>query len=115
MVQLPDDGFMIAWSTRREQMVEVGPWPDYQRWSREYESTSGCCYSFFKNLSRAEQAQAMLNLAAELMFQGVPPENVLKEFAKVGLWRDMSVLLPLGRMDRAFIPGCVEWQPHNPE
>ena len=113
METFPDDGYMIAWSTNPGK-VKVGPWPDHRRWSSEYQCTSGCCYSAFKRVSETDQAQALLNLAAGLMFQGISPDDILREFSQIRIWRDMSVLLPLGRMDRAFIAGRTDWSPHNP-
>ena len=114
MTELPDDGFMVAWNIEPVPCIEVGPWPDRTRWSDRYRSTSGCCNMPFLNSPPAERAQVLLNLAAGLMFDGIPPEDVLREFAKVSLWRDMSVMLPGGRYERAFIAGRDDWNPHNP-
>ena len=109
----PDDGFMVAWSIEPEPVIEVGSWPDGTGWSDRYQCTTGCCDAFFQSLARAERAQALVNLAAGLMFEGVRPLAVLGEFAKLALWRDMSVILPAGRLDRAFLPGWLDWNPHN--
>ena len=69
----PDDGFMVAWSIEPEPAIEVGPWPDGTGWSDRYQCTTGCCDAFFQSLARAERAQALLNLPAGLMFEGVRP------------------------------------------
>ena len=114
MNELPDDGFMVAWDRGREPAVELGPHPDTTGWTRRYRATAGCCDTYFVDLPRDEQAQVLLNLAAGLMFEGVPPADVLREFAKVSLWRDMGVTLPFGQAERAFIPGNIDWNPHNP-
>ena len=111
---LSDDGFMVAWRIEPAPAVALGPWPDTSGWSDRYRGTSGCCFAYFKALSRDEQAQALLNLAAGLMFEGIPPADVLREFSKVRLWRDMGVLLPQGPQERAFISGRIAWSPHNP-
>lgn len=121
MTELPDDGFMVGWNIERRSTplfpgpaLEVGPHPDITEWSVRYMSTTGCCDAYFMHLSRAEKAQALLNLAADLMFDGILPADVLHEFAKVSLWRDMQVTLPSGRYGRAFIPGSADWMPHTP-
>ena len=123
MIELPDDGFMVAWSIRYNPVAQgvapgpalsVGPHPDVTGWSSHYMYTTGCCDAHFMDLSRDEQAQALLNLAAALMFEGIPPADVLWEFAKVSLWRDMSVMLPQARAERAFLSDDISWNPHNP-
>ena len=101
-MQFENDCFMVAWNRWPESdgAVEVGPWPDRQRWSERYMSTSGCCDTRFHDLTEDERAQVLLNLAAHLMFDGIAPADVLREFAKIPLWRDMSVNL--------LFPGPVE-------
>ena len=112
---LPDDGYIIAWSgIAKAAAVKVGPWPDTHGWSDEFECTTGFCYHGHQGYTRVEKAQALLNLAAGIMFEGVPAEDVLREFHQIRTWREMSVLLPVGRMRRAFIAGSHDWNPHNP-
>lgn len=78
---------MVAWRIEPAPAVALGPWPDTSGWSDRYQGTSGCCFAYFKVLSRDE---------------------------KVRLWRDMGVLLPQGPQERAFISGRIDWNPHNP-
>ena len=68
----------------------------------------------FGDMNREQQTQALLNLAAHLMFNGIPPTEVLREFSKIETWREMAVLLPSGRWDRAFLTDSPDWNPHNP-
>ena len=107
--------YMIAWdSLTKTPRVRVGPWPDRTGWSDDYRLTTGCCDVYFHRLSESEQAQALLNLAADLMFTGVAPRDVLQEFSKIRTWREMGVRLPSGDCERAFLPGRVDFNPHNP-
>ena len=112
------DDFMVAWTPASEHgpaRLEVGPHPDRSQWSANYLLTAGSCSATFLRMTEAEQGQALLNLAAQVMFDGVAPGDVLREFAKVRVWRDMGVLLPSGWWRRAFDPGRNDWTPHNPD
>ena len=110
-----DEGFMIAWDfPSPKARIEVGPWPDTVGWSNDYRLTTGHCNRFFRDLSERCQAQALLNLAAELIFEGMNPGDVLEEFAKIRIWREMGVMLPAGYFQCAFLPGKVKFNPHNP-
>ena len=108
--------FMVAWNAPpQEPQVKVGPWPDSSGWSSPYMMTTGCCDGTFLELSDADRAVRLVYQAAGMMFAGVPPEDVLREFAQIRVWRDMSALMPAGHYDRAFIPGRpLEWSPHHP-
>ena len=114
-MKIIDSGYMIAWDWADPPHVEVGPWPDLTGWSDAYNLTTGHCNAAFQQMSESQQAQALLNLAASLMFEGVSPQDILQEFSKIDVWRDMSVLLPQGRLARAFMPEKVNWNPHNPD
>ena len=111
-----NNNYMIVWTAAGSgpACLEVGPWPDRTCWARSFTSSTGCCDAEFEQMSGTDQAQALLNLAAQLMFQGCEPTDVLNKFARISVWRDMSVLLPSGRCDRAFIAGNMNWNPHNP-
>ena len=113
-----ESGYMIAWRLwgAESPRIEVGPWPESEsaRWSHGYTFTTGHCDLAFRKMSERDQAQALLNLAASLMFQGIPPHDILQEFPKIEIWREMGVLLPHGFVERAFLSGKVEWNPHNP-
>lgn len=112
------DNYMVAWDApfggTTPRQVEVGEWPDQTGWSDAYELTTGFCDSFFHELSEEEQAQALLNLAADMMFDGLAAQDVLREFSKIRAWREMGVLLPAGHYSRAFLPGSGDWNPYNP-
>ena len=112
---LGDDRVMIAWDVSPgTPRVVVVPWPDVTGQSEQYKLTTGYCDKFFSDLPESQQAQALLNLAAQLMFKGVPPHDVLQEFAKIRIWREMGVILPNGDFPRAFITGNIKFNPHNP-
>ena len=111
-----DDGYMIAWDLPPDEpRVKVGPWPDRTRWSDDYMATTGCSDDSFTDMTATNQAQALLNLAAQLMFHGSAPDDVLREFAQIRVWREMGVLLPGGYCKRAFLRGRVNFNPHNPD
>jgi len=62
-----------------------------------------------------QHGQGLLNHAAYLMFLGVDPQQVLREFAKIEAWRELRNVQFAGyRADRAFIAGDPAWNPHNP-
>ena len=111
--------WMIGWTSNwdgREPTMEVGPWPDLTRWSNKYHLTSGCCFTAFRGMDEEEQARRLLNEAANLMFQGVPAEMVLREFAKIRVWCQMRVRLIPGDY-LAFLPslGYEKWNPWSGE
>ena len=104
MADYANNDYMIAWDTKKS--VKVGPWPDKPGgWSAGYSSTSGCCYAHYSNLPESEQATRLVYLAAQIMFEGVPPEDVLREFYQIRVWREMPDLLPSGMFDRFIPPG----------
>ena len=109
--------YMIAWDVQSTggPRVEVGPWPDKMGWSDDFALTTGCSDAVFHDLSEREQAQALLNQAADLMFSGIAPRDVIREFAKIRTWREMGVNLPAGYCSRAFLSTRPNWNPHNPE
>ncbi len=111
-----NNNYKIAWTAAGPgpACLEVGAWPDRTGWSDSFDSSTGCCDTAFTQMSGTDQAQALLNLAAQLMFEGCEPTDVLNKFSRIGVWRDMSVLFPYGRCGRAFIAGDVNWSPHNP-
>ena len=109
--------WLIAWDTTfggKEPKLEVGPFPDHTGWSDKYEATSGCCFPDVHGMDATEQARCLLNEAASLMFQGIPSQMVLQEFAKIGVWCEMRVNLLSGNF-LAFHPrqGFEKWAPFN--
>ena len=112
-----EQDYIIAWSIEPTPKVEVGP-RDWSMWDRDYQCTSGCAYAAFNAMDAEDQGRALVNHAASLMFQGVNPQDIEREFSKIKVWRTMSVLLPLGTVERATlenpITGVYEWNPHNP-
>ena len=118
MTSYDDNNYMIAWDVvnlsgqKNEKAVEVGPCPDKTRWSNKYDATTGHCDLEFEDLDDAEQAQVLVNLAASLVFYGVPASEILEEFSKIKVWRDMDIQLPAGTY-HAFLPskGYTTWNP----
>ena len=114
--------YMIAWTptslrggpSNTQGQMRVGPWPDQTRWSISFKSTSGCCFYKFRDMTPEDQALALLGLAFAIACDDVPVSMILAEFSKIRVWREMPVLLPDGRYDRAFIDANPDWNPHNP-
>ncbi len=113
---LPAGRWMVAWNGRTQLgpvEVKVGPHPDITGWSSGgHLATSGCCYSLFAEMDPREKEVALLGLAFGIVAEGVPVEDVLREFARIPEWRDMGVLLPRGWCDRAFLPDRIDWNPY---
>ena len=110
------NNYMIAWNYDPPD-VKVGPWPDLAGWSSRYFGSSGCCDAGFLGASRNEQVQRLQGMALDLLFDGISPENVLREFSKIRVWREMGILLPPGYYERAHLiddQGNLRWSPHNP-
>ncbi len=63
-----------------------------------------------------EQAQALVNLAADLLLSdNIEPQDILSEFAKIGVWREMGLFLPNGNYERVFLSdNYTRFNPHNP-
>ena len=97
--------------------VRVGPSsPDRSAWSNPYAYTSGCCSSGWPPTDRDKHGQALLNEAAELIFNRVDPKQILQEFAKIEAWRELRNIQTAGDWaERIFIPGDTAWNPHNPD
>lgn len=112
-----DNNYMIAWTFPDDPTprLEVGPWPDRTHWSDSFLLTTGCCDLRFLDLPEVEQAQRLLNLAFELIVQfDIPPDDVLREFCKIGIWCDMGIALPSGDYERAFHENDpLQFSPHN--
>ena len=109
------NNYMIAAQHRDDpSAVRVGPWPDTTGWSAAYFYTVGCCFSGWPPRNAKEHGRALLNEAANLMFLGGNPRQVLQEFAKIKAWRDLrSVQFAGQRATRTFISGNPDWNPHN--
>ena len=114
-----NDNYQIAWRSSDIGIpdVKVGPHPDRIKdsWLDRggWPLTSGCCYSLFMDMDEQEQANALLALAFQIVCDGVSPDKVLQEFAKIPVWRNMQMTLPSGVYERAFAPGHWELSPHN--
>ena len=109
------DDFMIAWDTAPPR-VSVGVWPDNLGWSDEYALTTGCCDASFLEMDDLARAQSLLNLAADMVLgDGIEPKAIMREFAKIRVWRDMGIILPSGHYRRAFLQSDYsKLSPHNP-
>ena len=116
-MQYRDNDYMIVYNLKDDGVgsissVKVGPWPDTTRWSENYTASTGCDNNSYRKLSEVEQAQVLLNLAADLMFQGADPSDVLREFGKIRIWCEMGINLPEGRFERALASDDVtKWAP----
>ena len=109
---LPDGGYMISWTPDdeigrqgdRTVGVQVGPWPDTTGWSDAYELT---VHAEFVGTDR--EAAHLRDLALQLVLDGCPPADVLGEFSRILVWRQLRVATGAW----AFVPDrWSEWNPH---
>ena len=109
-----DRDWMIGWNISTGEM-EVGPYPDLTRWTNRYEATTGCCYSFIDDLTDEEIAECLRSEALHMISWGVPVEAVLREFAKIRIWRDMRINTTGGNYLAFYEPdGYERINPYNP-
>ena len=110
---LSDGGYLIAWTPNdeigrqhgRTAGVRVGPWPDRAFWSDPYELTLTPDF-----VGTDDEARYLRDIAFQIVLDGCPPADVLREFSRIPAWRRMR--LTSGHW--AFIPGqWREWNPHN--
>ena len=110
--------YMVAWNPSedgRAAEVHVGLHPDRTGWSTRFACTSGHCFAHFQDYPPQERAERLLGLSLQLVVDGVPPADVLREFARIPEWRGMSIRLPGGDFARAVLPrNPAVWSPHNP-
>ena len=110
-----DRDWMIGWNVSTGEMV-VGPWPDTTEWSIPYESTTGCSFSDIQDMTDEEIAECLMGEALHMLSQGVPPEILFREFAKIRIWRDMRIKTTTGEFFAFYEPnGYQIMHPHNPE
>ena len=68
--------------------VEVGPWPDYTRWSRSYSMTSGCCHmNRHEMTSEGKAMRLFLDFHALVVRSGINPQDAHREFLKIDEYR----------------------------
>ena len=109
--------YIIAWTPKKENDfwrsgVFVTPHPDRTGITDEYGLTQGSCDAFFYKLPEKEQQQALVNLALMIVGDDVPIKEILKEFSKIDIWREMDYLLPNGHHHKAFLEGDYRFNPH---
>ena len=109
-----DRDWMIGYNIRNLEMA-VGPWPDKTDWSRRYDYTTGCCYALIENLPDEEIAERLRGEALHMISLGVPLATVFQEFAKIRIWRDMTVKLTGGDYVAFYDKkGYLEMNPYHP-
>lgn len=130
--ELPDlpvfdlDRWMVAWtpadSPRGEWnkddappgSIEVGPWPDKTRWSDRYASTSGCCFTEWRNLTHEQKLQDIVNGFFSLVLaDGIDPRAVHREFWKIDAYRELELRF-LGHGPYVMFQGKGRCDPYNP-
>ena len=87
--------YMIAWTPDdpgRSPGCKVGPHPDLTNWAAPYLMTTGCCYSGFPPADRGDHERWLLQQAFILVMHGVPVREVLEEFHKIDVWRQIRIL-----------------------
>ena len=83
------DNWMIAWNKSGE--IKVGPWPDHNRWSDEYDFTVGCCFAAYREMSNDEKQQHLLGQFVDLVLGwGIDPKAANSEFRKISTWCDLK-------------------------
>ena len=98
--------WVVAWDALlrdRPPAVEVGPgWPGATSWQTKYAATSGCCFATWHEADDAGRRAMTLALALQLVAEGVPVADVVRELAKTPEWGE---LLPPGtRTPGGFAP-----------
>ena len=105
--------WMIAWTSQyaaelqgTTPAIEVGPWPDSTGWSRTFQSSSGCCWFRLRDMPERIVALCLLGEAfARIAQDGLPLADVMREFSKIRIWREMRLLDTSGEYTHAFLPG----------
>ena len=93
--------WMMVW---KAPDLAIGPWPDHTGWSPEG-SRAGYCDDSLHGKSDEEVAGRLVVQAFYLVFDGIPVETVLREFAKLRVWREVKFELLTPGRSFALIPG----------
>ena len=93
--------WMIGWTPPH---MMVGPWPDRTGWSMAYTATTGFCNLDLHDYEDEDLALALTGQALFLVSDGVPIKTVLREFAKIKVWREMKIKLTTPGDHWAFHP-----------
>ena len=82
------DNWMVAWTPGQPTAVKVGPWPDRQRWSDKYDSTTGCCEDNHQgdDLDR-KIALMFIDFHTLVVGDSMDPQAVHREFLKIDEYR----------------------------
>ena len=117
-IELPDapafdlDHWMIAWD-RDSGHVEVGQWPDETGWSKHL-STAGCCFAYWKTLTRKQKVQELVNgLFFLVLSERLDPQAVHRELWKIRDYRKLK-MSPLGMGSYIMFQGKGRCDPYNP-
>lgn len=74
---------IFAWNPNSNQ-VEVGPWPDNQRWSSKYQMTGGASNALVRNLPHKELVGYLFIEAMKIIIRDkVDPFSVHNAFCNI--------------------------------
>lgn len=95
--------------------VLVSEHPDYEYKTKDFSLTVCAHHGGLEGDALREQEYALVSMAFLLLMDGIGKDALLREFAKIDLWRDMGILKPYGYIQRLFIPGKYDRiNPYNP-
>jgi hypothetical protein len=100
---------MIAWEPGDTAGLEVGPHPDYTRWSYRYSYTDGACEAAYSERSAEQQLQWLLRIfhtATER--DGVDPAFAHSEFSRIKEWREKYRAAPIDPAGREARPAASQ-------
>ena len=86
--------------------------PDVHYVSMRYECFVHTPGGPWGDIPEVERTARLVGQAFHLVCEGIPVEDVLREFAKIPEWRHMSAPLLMGWWERAIQNG--KWSPYNP-
>jgi hypothetical protein len=84
--ELTIDNVMVAWSFNDPGAIEVGPHPDYARWSDRYDRTDGACMAQYKDSSADQKLAWLLTIYYAAVSAGVDASYAHREFSKIQEW-----------------------------
>jgi hypothetical protein len=87
---------MIAWDANYDgdvsERVQVGPWPDRSRWTRQYQMADGACDAFWHELDPAAlERQLGIVFITMTVRDGVCPKAAHNELLKIDEYRERMV------------------------
>ena len=83
------NNWMVAWTPREPDTVEVGPWPDETGWSDPpYRYTGGCCELVRHKWPEDRKVMMMfINFHTLIVRDGIDPQAAHREFLKIDEYR----------------------------